>query len=69
MCFYRSAIQKIYLPKTIDFIANNAFGAIGGTLHIYYEGTEGDWNNIKKYSEAFKNTKYELHYNSRPGDV
>ena len=56
--FYATALQSVFIPKSVTKIGKQAFSANTHLAHIYYEGTEDEWNAISK-GEA---------WNSRMGD-
>ena len=62
-------IKTIFLPKTINLIAANAFENCGVNV-IYYDGTISDWNkvNIEGGNEAIQNSTIYFYSSTEPVD-
>lgn len=82
-----STLKAIYLPSTLQEISNRAvycynkeYRSDGQPLHVYYGGSENDWNKVniiadianqEQYGWALShgNTCAEMHYNASPSNV
>jgi len=60
--FYNNPeLKTIYLPKTVDFIAEYAFYNVTSLEAIYYEGTQDQWQAIRtssSYSNWYQRTNF-----------
>lgn len=45
--FDNSGVEKVYIPKTVEYIGVASFGYCDSITDIYYSGSEKDWNSIE----------------------
>ena len=68
----RNSLISIFIPKSVRIIGTSAFLYCRGLEHIYYEGTEEEWNAITKSSGWNSYMGYDvsggtkIHYNYVP---
>ena len=57
-----SLLPSITIPKSVTSIGDDAFGDCKKLSHIYYSGTEDEWNSIEigSYNESLQNAT--IHY-------
>lgn len=54
-------IEKIYLPKSIQYLGRDIFQYNKPIIHIYYNGLEKDWILVMRDRDAFLKSKVIVH--------
>jgi len=63
--FYNcGGIMSITIPRSVKLIAEEAFRIAPGIPHVYYEGTEEEWERISIDQENIGIEKSTMHFNS-----
>ncbi len=63
--FYGSKnLETVFLPSTITYIVNAAFGDCTGLTDVYYSGTQTQWRNINIEANNTPLINATIHYNS-----
>lgn len=61
----RTGITGIYIPKSVRSISVYAFSGCSSLTDIYYEGTEEEWNSMKKDNNwDYGMPDYTVHFNA-----
>ena len=61
--FNNHVLKKIYIPKNITVICQNAFSDFGSVSDIYYEGTEEEWKKVDIQHSNKSLSTAKLHFN------